>query len=188
MYAGRNRRLGFLYVLPALLFVLVFTAYPFVQMVWMSLHSWSLIKPPKFIGLNNFSRLFEDDQFWTSLAFTFKYTLLVTPILMIGGYLLALLTARNTPLRRFTRAMVFVPVVIGLGASSFLWLWLFNPDRGPINRALADLGVISGADPVAGGGCRPVHLGDHRLGHLEGHRLRHDPVRRRHPRHPPRGG
>ena len=54
MYAGRNRRLGFLYVLPALLFVLAFTAYPFVQMVWMSLHSWSLIKPPKFIGLNNF--------------------------------------------------------------------------------------------------------------------------------------
>ena len=63
-------------MLPALLFVLVFTAYPFVQMVWMSFHSWSLIKPPKFIGLNNFSRLFEDEQFWTSLRFTFKYTLL----------------------------------------------------------------------------------------------------------------
>ena len=91
MYAGRNRRLGFLYVLPALLFVLVFTAYPFVQMVWMSFHSWSLIKPPKFIGLNNFTRLAADEQFWTSLVFTFKYTLLVTPILMIGGYLLALL-------------------------------------------------------------------------------------------------
>ena len=60
MYAGRSRRLGFLYVLPALLFVLVFTAWPFVQMIWMSFHSWSLIKPPKFIGLNNFSRLFEE--------------------------------------------------------------------------------------------------------------------------------
>ncbi len=104
MYAGRNRRLGFLYVLPALLFVLVFTAYPFVQMVWMSFHSWSLIKPPKFIGLNNFSRLFADEQFWVSLGFTLKYTILITPILMVGGYLLALLTARNTPLRRFTRA------------------------------------------------------------------------------------
>ena len=142
MYAGRSRRLGFLYVLPALLFVLVFTAWPFVQMIWMSFHSWSLIKPPKFIGLNNFSRLAGDDQFWTSLVYTFKYTILVTPILMIGGYLLALLTARNTPLRRFTRAMVFVPVVIGLGASSFLWLWLFNPDFGPIDRALIDLGII----------------------------------------------
>src|SRR6478736_6228675 len=143
MYAGRNRRLGILYVLPALLFVLVFTAWPFVQMIWMSFHSWSLIKPPKFIGLNNFSRLFEDDQFWTALAFTFKYTLIITPILMIGGYLLALLTARNTPLRRFTRAMVFIPVVIGLGASSLLWYWLFNPDFGPIDQALMDLGVIS---------------------------------------------
>jgi multiple sugar transport system permease protein len=142
MYAGRSRRLGFLYVLPALLFVLAFTAWPFVQLVWMSFHSWSLIKPPKFIGLNNFSRLAGDDQFWTALAYTFKYTLLVTPILMIGGYLLALLTARNTPLRRFTRTMVFVPVVIGLGASSFLWLWLFNPDFGPIDRALMDLGII----------------------------------------------
>ncbi len=142
MYAGRSRRLGFLYVLPALLFVLVFTAWPFVQMIWMSFHSWSLIKPPKFIGLNNFSRLAGDDQFWTSLVYTFKYTILVTPILMVGGYLLALLTARNTPLRRFTRAMVFVPVVIGLGASSFLWLWLFNPDFGPIDRALIDLGII----------------------------------------------
>ena len=143
MYAGRNRRLGILYVLPALLFVLVFTAYPFIQMVWMSLHSWSLIKPPKFIGLNNFARLYEDEQFWMSLGFTLKYTLLITPILMIGGYLLALLTARNTPIRRFTRAVVFVPVVIGLGASSLMWLWLFNPDFGPIDRVLTDMGIVS---------------------------------------------
>jgi multiple sugar transport system permease protein len=138
----RNRRLGLLYVLPALLFVLVFTAYPFIQMVWMSLNSWSLIKPPKFIGLNNFSRAFSDEQFWVSLGFTLKYTLLITPILMVGGYLLALLTARNTPLRRFTRAVVFIPVVIGLGASSLLWYWLFSADFGLIDRALMDLGLI----------------------------------------------
>ncbi len=106
----RNRRLGLLYVLPALLFVLVFTAYPFVQMIWVSLNSWSLIKPPKFIGLNNFTRAFADEQFWVSLGFTLKYTVLITPILIVGGYLLALLMARNTPLRRFTRAVVFVPV------------------------------------------------------------------------------
>src|SRR6478672_11711003 len=129
-----------LYVLPALLFVLVFTAYPFIQMVWMSFNSWSLIKPPKFIGVNNYTRLFADEQFWVSLGFTLKYTLLITPILMVGGYLLALLTARNTPLRRFTRAVVFIPVVIGLGASSLLWLWLFSADFGPINKALMDLG------------------------------------------------
>ena len=65
---------------------------------------------------------------------------------MISGYLIALLTAENRPLRQFTRSVVFAPVVIGLGASSLLWYWLFSYDFGLINRALMDLGVI--AKPV----------------------------------------
>jgi len=134
--------LGLIYLAPALAFVLAFTVYPLVQMVWMSLHNWSLIAEKKFIGAGNYVKAFHDTQFWVSLGFTFKYTLLITPILMILGYLLALLTADNTPLRRFTRAVVFVPVVIGLGASSLLWYWLFSYDFGLINRALLDLGLI----------------------------------------------
>jgi multiple sugar transport system permease protein len=61
---------------------------------------------------------------------------------MVGGYLLALLLARNTPLRKFTRSVVFVPVVIGLGVSSLLWYWLFNYDFGLVNRLLVDLGIL----------------------------------------------
>jgi multiple sugar transport system permease protein len=138
----RNRLTGLAYVAPALLFVLAFTAYPFIRMVWVSLHDWSLITPPKFAGLDNFIGAFGDSQFWTSLRFTLKYTLLITPILMIGGYLVALLTANNTVLSRFTRTVVFVPVVIGLGASSFLWYWLFSANYGLINRLLLDVGII----------------------------------------------
>lgn len=138
-----NRWIGLLYLAPALLFVAAFTAWPFLQMVWVSFNNWTLISPPKFIGLNNFTKAFADRQFWVSLGFTLQYTLLITPILMIGGYLLALLTAANTPLRRFTRAVVFVPVVIGLGASSLLWYWLFATDHGYINRILLDLGLIA---------------------------------------------
>ena len=55
---------------------------------------------------------------------------------MVGGYLLALLVATNTPLRRFTRTVVFIPVVIGLGVSSLLWYWLFSPTFGLVNKAL----------------------------------------------------
>jgi len=143
MYATRRYKLiGFLYVLPAILFVLAFTAYPFLQMVWLSLNSWSLITPPRFIGLDNFSRLLSDNQFWVSLGYSLQYTLLITPILMVGGYLIALLVAGNSPLRRVTRTVVFVPVVIGLGVSSLLWYWLFNPTFGLINRALLDQGLI----------------------------------------------
>jgi multiple sugar transport system permease protein len=138
----RNALIGLIYLAPALLFVAAFTAWPFLQMLWVSLNSWSLITPPKFIGLANFVKAWSDRQFWVSLLFTFKYTLLITPILMIGGYLIALLTAGNTPLRRFTRAVVFVPVVIGLGASSLLWYWLFSTDYGFVNWILRDLGII----------------------------------------------
>jgi len=134
------------YVAPALIFVLVFTVYPLGQMAWMSLHDWSLLTPPKYIGLDNYKRAFTDSQFWVSFLFTLKYTLLITPILIIGGYLLALLTSPNTFLRKFTRTTVFIPVVIGLGISSLLWYWLFSTDFGLVNRALIDLGLVS--DPV----------------------------------------
>jgi multiple sugar transport system permease protein len=143
MYANRRSKwIGFLYLTPALLFVVLFTVYPFIQMIWVSFNNWSLITPPRFIGLDNFERAIADDQFWISLWFTLKYTLIITPILMIGGYLIALLVASNSPLRRFTRTVVFIPVVIGLGVSSLLWYWLFSSDFGFVNRILLDIGII----------------------------------------------
>ncbi len=143
MHTGTSRYVGLLYVAPALVFVLVFTAYPLAQMVWMSLHNWSLIAAKKYVGAGNFIKAWNDAQFWMSLEFTLKYTVLITPILMIFGYLIALLTTENRPLRQLTRSVVFAPVVIGLGASSLLWYWLFSYDFGLINRALMDIGLIS---------------------------------------------
>jgi multiple sugar transport system permease protein len=77
-----------------------------------------------------------------SLTYSLQYTILITPILMVGGYLIALLVSGNAAIRRVTRTVVFVPVVIGLGVSSLLWYWLFNPTFGLINQALLDLGLI----------------------------------------------
>jgi multiple sugar transport system permease protein len=61
---------------------------------------------------------------------------------MVGGYLLALLVAPNSRVRRATRAIIFIPVVIGLGVSSLAWVWLFDPTFGLINRFLSDIGLI----------------------------------------------
>jgi len=143
---SRRRLTGIAYLAPALTFVLAFTVYPLGQMIWMSLHNWSLIAPPRFVGLANYERAFGDRQFWVSFVFTLKYTALITPVLIVGGYLLALLTAQNSRLRRFTRTVVFIPVVIGLGVSSLLWYWLFSTDFGLVNRTLIDLGLVS--EPV----------------------------------------
>jgi multiple sugar transport system permease protein len=144
VFRGRGSRwLGIAYLSPALVFVLAFTVYPLAQMLWMSLHNWSLISPPRWVGFANYIRAFGDSQFWISFGFTLKYTIIITPILIIGGYLIALLVSGNSPLRRVTRTVVFTPVVIGLGVSSLLWYWLFSTNFGFVNKALMDLGVIS---------------------------------------------
>ena len=49
----RSRLVGLAYLAPAVAFVLAFTAYPLAPMLWMSLHSWSLLTPPRFVGLAN---------------------------------------------------------------------------------------------------------------------------------------
>ncbi|MEB0141432.1 hypothetical protein QN363_20675, partial [Undibacterium sp. CCC2.1] len=75
------------------------------------------------------------------------------PILIVGGYLLALLLSTNTTMRRSTRTVVFIPVVIGLGASSLLWYWLFSPRYGLVNAVLEDLGIID--EPILWLGVTP---------------------------------
>ncbi|HEY4807041.1 MAG TPA: sugar ABC transporter permease [Roseiarcus sp.] len=137
---------GWLYVAPALLFVAVFVVIPFGQLIVMSMTDRSLLGGGKFIGLMNYIRIWNDSGFWRALLFTVKYTIVLTPILMILGFALALLTADNTPLKRLTRTVVFLPVVIGLSSSSLLWFWLFDEQVGLLNKLLVDLRVI--AQPI----------------------------------------
>ncbi|MEO5805443.1 sugar ABC transporter permease [Devosia sp.] len=138
---------GFLYVVPALLFVAVFVFYPLSQLIWISLTDASLLGGGKFVGWDNYAKAFSDKAFWQALGFTLKYTLWITPILIILGFALALLVVPNRPLPKLARTIVFLPVVIGLGSSSLLWVWLFDQQVGPLNRILMDLHVI--AKPMA---------------------------------------
>lgn len=138
----RRQLLGFLFVLPAVLFTLIFFIFPLIMTAWMSLHDWPLLGIPEFLGLDNYVTLAADKQFWASLWFTTKYTLLVTPAIFIFAFILALLV--NLPLVGvgIYRTAYFIPVVIGLGASSLLWVWLLNDRVGIINGVLMDLGII----------------------------------------------
>ena len=114
MKARTKRKLaGVAYVAPALLFVLAFTVYPFVRTFGISLTDESLLVPAEYVGLDNFRSALDDDQFWGAFRFTLKYTVLLTPILMIGGYLLALLLTTNTRPRRLRGRPAAAASVVG---------------------------------------------------------------------------
>jgi multiple sugar transport system permease protein len=144
---SRKRRLdqwqGWLFAAPALLFVGVFVLIPLGQLIAMSATDRSLLGGGKFIGMGNYIRIWNDAGFWRALLFTVRYTLILTPILMVLGFALALLVADNMLLKRLTRTVIFLPVVIGLGSSSLLWFWLFDEQVGLLNKLLVDLGVIA---------------------------------------------
>ena len=133
---------GWLFIAPALVFVAVFVLIPLGQLFQMSLTDKSLLGGGKFIAFDNYRRIWNDAGFWRALAFTAKYTLVLTPILMGLGYGLALLTLEEGPLKRLTRTIVFLPVVIGLSSSSLLWFWLLDEQVGLLNKLLVDLRLI----------------------------------------------
>ncbi len=142
MAQRRNRWTGLAYMAPALAFVAVFVMWPLVHLIYLSLTSESLLGGGDFVGFANYTKALGDKNFWKAFTFTLTYTAYLTPILMVLNLALALLTARNTPLRQLTRTVVFLPVVIGLASSSLLWYWLFDQQVGLFNNALVDLGIL----------------------------------------------
>ncbi|NUQ03334.1 MAG: sugar ABC transporter permease [Anaerolineae bacterium] len=108
----------------------------------MSLHDWPLLGDHEFIGLDNYSALLSDRQFWNSLWFTTRYTLLITPVIFILAFVLALLVSLPLPGVGIYRTVYFLPVVIGLGSSSLLWVWLLHDRVGVINAILTGLGLM----------------------------------------------
>ena len=144
--ALRRQGVGFLFVLPSVLFVVVFFLVPLAMTGWMSLNDWPLLGSPHFIGLGNYQTLGSDSTFWNSLAFTVKYTVVVTPIIFITAFVLALLVRQPVRGVGLFRTAYFLPVVIGLGTASLLWVWLFNDQVGVFSGVLQGLGIIQ--DPI----------------------------------------
>ena len=136
-----NRRITpWLFLAPALILLGIFVFYPIAAVVYYSLTDYDIVRPPVFIGLDNFIRLIDDDTLKLALLHSFLY-LLVTPILI--GLSISLAIAVNRRLRgiHIYRALYFVPAVSGSIAIGLSWRWLFERS-GFINSVLVSWGVI----------------------------------------------
>ena len=78
----------------------------------MSFHKWPLFGKPKWVGLDNYIFMFQDERFWESLKFTFVYTLTVTPMLFVVAIGTALLCNAKAWGTTFFRSIYFLPVVM----------------------------------------------------------------------------
>ncbi len=140
--ARRESLTGYLFAGPWLFGFLAFTAIPVVMSFYYSLCKYDVLRPPMFIGLENYRfLLFESDKFWRSVYNTAYFTVFRVPLVILGSLALALLLARPRPSIGLARTIYYMPSIISGVALSLIWLWVFNPMYGLLNQALGLLGL-----------------------------------------------
>lgn len=139
----RALKLGLLFCSPAIIGLLFLTVYPVVSSLYWSFCDYRVLLPPKFIGGANYAHLVHDDIFWTSLWNTVYFAGFSIPLGIVVAFCLALLLNQKVRGQALYRTCFYVPSVVPLVASSVLWIWLFNPQSGPINDLLRHLGIAN---------------------------------------------
>ncbi|MFD2409468.1 sugar ABC transporter permease [Paenibacillus rhizoplanae] len=138
---------GFLFILPPLLGLLIFTLYPMIYSIYGSFTDWDGLGQMNFIGLGNFTDLWSDELFHKAL-FNTLFMMLGIPIGITLALLLALGLNRGVPGTTAFRVIYYVPVISSLAAVSIMWNWAYNGDYGLVNQFL-DLFGISGPNWMA---------------------------------------
>jgi len=141
--ARRRSLTGLLLVSPALALVAVFFGAPLCLTVWMSLHRWPLLGRPVWSGLGNYLAIPGDDTFLHSLGYTALYTVVITPLLFLAGLGLAFLVRGRRRGVGVFRTVWFLPYVLGFASAAYLFVWLFDPSVGLVDRVLDDVGLTA---------------------------------------------
>lgn len=132
---------GYLFASPFIIGFLVFTAFPMVYSIWLAFHRWDLITPPRFIGFDNFIRMFKDPLANLSLYNSGYYTLFAVPIQLVISFALALALTQNIKFRDLYRAGFYLPIIVPLVASAVVWQRVFHPEFGILNEVLGWFGI-----------------------------------------------
>ncbi|WP_433946810.1 carbohydrate ABC transporter permease [Paenibacillus sp. SN-8-1] len=120
----------------------VFWIIPMFYIIYLSMTDWDLMSPVKtFVGLENYTYLFKDPEFYQSLQTTLIFTVGSVIPTMIGGLLLALLLNSKLAGSGIYRAIIFSPWVTPTVAVSIVWAWIFEPRSGMANAILSELGM-----------------------------------------------
>jgi multiple sugar transport system permease protein len=137
-----ERWLAAILLLPTVVLLGLFIAYPFADGVLLSVSDARVGVPGNFIGLQNFAGLLHDTIFRTAVWNTFVYTAVATVFKLALGLWLALLLNRHFKGKAFARAFILLPFIIPTVLSTFAWKWMFDPTFSVINWSLFQLGLI----------------------------------------------
>jgi multiple sugar transport system permease protein len=127
---------------PWLFGIIFFTAYPMISSFYQSFTKFNLIESPKWIGLENFHRMFfEDSDFWQALKNTVWISVISIPLRIAFAMFTAWVLTKPKRGRNIYRTIFFLPSMVPAVAATMAFTYIFNPAYGPINRMLEAIGI-----------------------------------------------
>jgi multiple sugar transport system permease protein len=135
-------RSAYLFLLPTLVGFTVFVAIPILASILLSLFSWDVLTPARFVGLSNYHDLVNDPTVGTTLANTIVFSALDVSLQIVVALILAVLVnvVAWPFLRTVFRSIIFFPVIVSAVAVGLMWQWLMSTDLGIINYYLGLIG------------------------------------------------
>lgn len=138
----KETRTGYLFVTPYLILFTIFTGIPFLISIGLSFLNVKYITQldnVKFVGLRNFQKMFASKEIMDSLWRTVEYSLVYVPLIMILGFLLAVILNKGVYMRNGLRSMVFIPYVSNMVAVAVIFKVLLGTN-GPVVMGLRSMG------------------------------------------------
>ncbi|GLI04149.1 carbohydrate ABC transporter permease [Paenibacillus tyrfis] len=135
---------GWLFLAPEFVGIVLLYVFPVVFSLYLSFSDWNLvggISSIKFVGLENFAKLFDDEKVLMALKNNLIYTVLTVPVGMLLALILAVLIHSRVYGKSYFKVAFFIPYISSLVALGAVWSALYHPSKGPINQFLISLGI-----------------------------------------------
>ncbi|MCC7021899.1 MAG: sugar ABC transporter permease [Thermomicrobiales bacterium] len=149
---ARERLFGYALLLPTLAVLGLVILYPLLDGVRISLMRMKLtsVAEPRFVGLQNYVSLFQDEKFWFTLRTTAVWTVANVVAQIILGLALAVLLNERLKARGLYRSIALIPYIVPSVAAALIWRWMYDGSSGIINAILFRLGLIDSYRPWLG--------------------------------------
>lgn len=136
----KKQRFGYYFVLPALILFAMFVLWPFLQALLLGFYKYN-IGVKKFIGLDNYIKMFHDPVFLKTLANNGLYIAIVVPCsLFLSLGISLVIQKRGVVVRSLVRTIFYLPAIVPSVCMAVVWKWLYNPEYGLLNIIIKGLG------------------------------------------------
>ena len=129
-------RLAMLFLLPWVAGLILFHIYPILSTVYYSFTEYNLMKAPKFVGLQNYKKIFHDDLFYKAVYNSLYFVVIGVTLQIALSVFSAVLLNMNIKGRGIFRTVFYLPTLVPPVASSLVWMWMLNPQYGLVNAVL----------------------------------------------------